>query len=131
MPTQAAQRAAILATVTANDKSVEVRNQHWLLRVDIDGWLNPGYLLDLAHNRAMTDELYCYQLTIAPRGEWGYVGPSGSNQAAPATLSAQGIFFSAWSESDLPSGGKEVRFRGRVNFGLLGPTDIFIEHIFR
>ena len=31
----------------------------------------------------------------------------------------------------MPGGGKELRFTGRFDFGLLGPTDIEIEHVFR
>lgn len=110
------------ATVTAADKFGELRNHHWLLRVDIDGMLNPSYLLDIKRNIAVADESYCYQLSIAPSGEWGYVG---------GVLSAHGVLFLDWSEVDLPGGGKEISFRGRLNFGLLGPTDIFIEHRFR
>src|SRR5262245_61480893 len=92
------QLATLRATITPSDKSIELFNRHWRLRVEIDGWLNPGYLFDIARNQALADEPYCYQLSIAPRGEWGYSGPTGRNPAAPTILHAQGIFFTGWSE---------------------------------
>jgi hypothetical protein len=46
-------------------------------------------------------------------------------------VSTNRVRFRAWTAVDLPSGGQEVRFTGRCDFGLLGPTDIEIEHVFR
>lgn len=119
-------------SITSTDKTVEIRNHRWLLRVDIAGRLNPGYLCDLERNQALANELYCYQFSISPRGEWGFVGGrDATHQQASGVLRAQGVLFSEWSASYLPEGGKEVRFRGRLDFGLLGPTDLFLEHTFR
>ncbi|MCO6453260.1 MAG: hypothetical protein J5I90_20935 [Caldilineales bacterium] len=123
---------AKLATVFTRDGFVELRNQHWLLRVSIDGWLNPGYLLDVARNVPLADEVYAYDLKLAPKGQSGFTGGrelmSGS---AGDLVSANRVRFRDWTATDLPVGGKEVHFTGRFDFGLLGPTDIEIEHVFR
>src|SRR5215204_2852706 len=111
------------AGVTSTDKAGEIRNHRWLLRIDIEGRLNPGYLFDLERNQALADELYCYQFSISPRGEWGFAGGRSTSDAAlGGSLKVQGVLFSEWSAVDLPGGGKEVCFRGRLDFGLLGPT---------
>jgi len=34
-------------TVSSRAGVIELRNRRWLLRVGIDGWLDPGFLLDL------------------------------------------------------------------------------------
>ena len=46
-------------------ESVEISNRHWLLRVGVDGWLNPGYLLNLERNLPLADEVYAYELALA------------------------------------------------------------------
>ena len=65
---------AAKTTVSARDGSVEISNRRWLLRVGVDGWLNPGYLLDLERNLPLADEAYAYELALAPKGDSGFTG---------------------------------------------------------
>ena len=110
----------------------EISNHHWVLRVGVDGWLNPRYLFDVERNRPVADEAYAYDLTLAPKGDSGFTGGAElTSGPAGAVVSAQRVRFREWTAADLPQGGKEVRFTGRFDFGLLGPTDIEIEHVFR
>jgi hypothetical protein len=123
---------AEVTTVSVQDGSVEIRNRRWLLRVGIDGWLNPGYLLDVERGMPLADEAYAYALTLAPKGESGFTGGRElTSGPAGDVVSAVRVRFREWNAADLPQGGKEVRFTGRFDFGLLGPTDIEIEHAFR
>ena len=123
---------AAKATVSARDGSVEISNRRWLLRVGVDGWLNPGYLLDVERNLPLADEAYAYELALAPRGDSGFTGGRELTSGPVGDLvSSNRVRFRAWTAADLPQGGKEVRFTGRFDFGLLGPTDIEIEHAFR
>ena len=123
---------AEVTTVSAQDGFVEIRNRRWLLRVGIDGWLNPGYLLDVERGVPLADEAYAYALTLAPKGESGFTGGRElTSGPAGDVVSANRVRFREWTAADLPRGGKEVRFTGRFDFGLLGPTDIEIEHVFR
>ena len=121
------------STVSTQDGFVEFRNRHWLLRVGVDGWLNPGYLLDVERRVPLADEAYSYQLTLAAKGDSGFTGRREpmSRPGGEEVMSAQRVRFRDWAVSALPQGGKEVRFTGRFDFGLLGPTDIDIEHVFR
>jgi hypothetical protein len=119
-------------TVSAQGGHVELRNRRWLLRVGIDGWLNPGYLLDLERGAPLADEAYAYELALAPKGESGFTGKRDPTSGrAGDLLTANRVRFRGWSVADLPQGGKEARFTGRFDFGLLGPTDIELEHVFR
>lgn len=121
-----------LASVTAQDGLVELRNRHWVLRVDVTAWLNPRYLLDVKRNQPVADEAYAYELTLAPLGDAGFTGGEEiTSGPAGATVHTQRVRFRDWSTAELPGGGKEVCFNGRFDFGLLGPTDIEIEHVFR
>ena len=123
---------AEVTTVSARDGSVEIRNRRWLLRVGIDGWLNPGYLVDVERGVPLADEAYAYALTLAPKGESGFTGGRElTSGPAGDVVSAVRVRFREWTAAALPQGGKEVRFTGRFDFGLLGPTDIEIEHVFR
>jgi len=118
--------------VSARDGFVELSNRRWLLRVGIEGWLNPGYLFDLERRVPLADEAYAYDLTLAARGESGFTGGRElTSGPAGDVASTNQVTFREWSVTDLPQGGKEVRFSGRFDFGLLGPTDIEIEHAFR
>jgi hypothetical protein len=123
---------AEVAAVSARDGFVEIRNRRWLLRVEIDGWLNPGYLLDLKRGARLADEAYSYELVLAPKGESGFTGrrDSASGRAGDM-VTANRVRFREWAVADLPQGGKEARFTGRFDFGLLGPTDLELEHAFR
>ena len=97
----------------------------------VDGWLNPGYLLDVERNLPLADEAYAYELALAPRGDSGFTGGRELNSGPVGDLvSSNRVRFRA-DGRDSPQGGKEVRFTGRFDFGLLGPTDIEIEHAFR
>ena len=118
--------------VSAQDGFVEIKNRRWLLRVGIDSWLNPGYLLDLERNVPLADEAYAYELALAPIGHSGFTGGRELTSGPAGDLaSTNRVRFRAWAAADLPQGGKEVRFTGRFDFGLLGPTDIEIAHVFR
>ena len=120
------------ASVLARDGLVELKNGHWLLRVGVDGWLNPSYLLDLDRGRPVADEAYAYELALAPKGDSGFTGGAEiTSGPAGAVVTARRVRFRHWTAADLPEGGKEVCFAGRFDFGLLGPTDIEIEHVFR
>ncbi len=120
------------AGVSAQDGTVELRNRHWLLRVGVDGWLNPNYLIDQERNRAVADEAYAYELVLAPKGDSGFTGGEEiTSGPAGAMVSAHRVRLREWTAADFPGGGKEVRFAGRFDFGLLGPTDVEIEHVFR
>ena len=123
---------AEVTTVSAQDGFVEIRNRRWLLRVGVDGWLNPGYLLDIERNVPLADEAYAYDLALVPTGESGFTGGK-DLMSGPAgdVVSTNRVRFREWSAADLPQGRKEVRFTGRFDFGLLGPTDIELEHVFR
>ena len=119
-------------TVSAQAGFVEIKNRRWLLRVGIDSWLNPGYLLDLERNVPLADEAYAYELALAPIGHSGFTGGRELTSGPAGDLaSTNRVRFRAWAAANLPQGGKEVRFTGRFDFGLLGPTDIEIEHAFR
>jgi len=121
-----------MATVSAQDGFVEIRNRRWLLRVGVEGWLDPRYLFDATRNVPLADEAYAYDLVLAPKGESGFTGGQElTSGAASAVVNTNRVRFRDWTASDLPGGGKEVRFTGRFDFGLLGPTDIEIEHVFR
>ena len=123
---------AAKTTVSARDGSVEISNRHWLLRVGVDGWLNPGYLFDVERNLPLADEAYAYALALAPTGDSGFTGGRELTSGPVGDLvSSNRVRFRAWAATDLPQGGKEVHFTGRFDFGLLGPTDIEIEHAFR
>jgi hypothetical protein len=120
------------ASVYARDGLVELRNRHWVLRVGVDGWLNPSFLFDVDRNRPVADEAYAYALTLAPLGDSGFMGGEElTSGPAGSVVTAHRVRFCEWSAADLPQGGKEVRFTGRFDFGLLGPTDIELEHVFR
>lgn len=119
-------------SVAACDRFVELSNRRWLLRVGIDGWLNPGYLRDRERNIPLADETYAYALTLAPAGESGFAGGRElASGPAGDVASTNRVRFREWALADLPQGGKEVCFTGRFDFGLLGPTDVEIQHIFR
>jgi hypothetical protein len=119
-------------TVSTQDGFVEVKGRHWLLRVGTDGWLNPGYLLDLGRNVPLADEAYAYELTLGRQGDSGFAGAGAlTNGPAGEVVSSHRVRSRAYTATDLPYGGKEVCFTGRFDFGLLGPTDVEIEHIFR
>jgi hypothetical protein len=122
---------AELTAISAQDGVVELKNRYWLLRVDVDGWLNPGYLLDLERNAPLADEVYCYELTLAPKGDSGFTGRREQISGAAGDVTSNRVRFREWAAGDLPQGGKEVRFIGRFDYGLLGPTDVEIEHVFR
>jgi len=119
-------------TVSSRAGVIELRNRRWLLRVGIDGWLDPGFLLDLERGAPLADEAYAYSLALAPLGASGFTGGAGlTSGPAAAVVNSNRVRFRKCSAADLPPGGKEVRFTGRFDFGLLGPTDIEIEHVFR
>ncbi len=121
-----------LAGVSARDGLVELRNRHWVLRVGVDGWLNPSYLFDVERNVPVADEAYAYELVLAPKGDSGFTGGEElTSGPAGAVVSTHRVRFRDWTAADMPQGGKQVRFTGRFDFGLLGPTDIEIEHVFR
>ena len=65
---------AAKTTVSARDGSVEISNRRWLLRVGVDGWLNPSYLFDLERNLPLADEAYAYALALAAKGDSGFTG---------------------------------------------------------
>lgn len=115
--------------VAEGDGVVRIENGYWALHVDVTSWLNPAYLFDKTRQLPLADESYAYELTISPHGNDGFSGQSTPDGAATA-LVAQRVLFLSWSQADLPGGGKQVTFVGRFDFGLLGPTDIVIEHIF-
>ena len=127
--------APLPSSVAPHPECVELRNAYWLVRVSIDGWLDPAFLLDLKRDATLADEAYAYQLAVRPAGEWGFTGGNDpmTRSGAPGgdVVRTNRVRFRDWSACDLPQGGKEVRFTGRFDFGLLGPTDIEIEHVFR
>ena len=88
-------------------------------------------------NQPLADESYTYELVLEPLNTLGFLpAPSltaDTSTSAPAgePLRARGARFREWSSSALPDGGIEARFVGRLDFGLLGPTDIVVEHTFR
>ena len=115
---------AKLATVSCQDGVVELRNQHWLLRVGIDGWLNPGYLLDVDRNVPLADEMYAYALALTPLGKSGFTGGKELTSGPAGDLvSANRVRFRDWATADLPGGGKEVHFMAVLISACLGqPT---------
>ena len=110
------------AEISADNGIIELRNRRWLLQVDKGDSLRPCRLVDLARDMPLADEAYCYELVLDPAGDAGYQG---------AGVSARRVNWLSWQGSDLAGGGKELRLRGRFDFGLRGPTDIEIEHVFR
>lgn len=104
---------------------VEARNRYWVLRVGIDGVLDPAYVLDRARDVPLADEHYAYELVLQRDGDDGFYGRENGEGAARRVL------FESWVAVELPDGGMELRFTGRFDFGLLGPTDVVIEHCFR
>ena len=110
------------AEISTNDGIIELRNDYWLLQVDTRDSLRPCRLVDLVRDIPLADEAYCYELELDPAGDGGYQG---------ASVSAGRVNWLSWQSSDLARGGRELQLRGRFDFGLRGPTDIEIEHVFR
>lgn len=107
------------------DGRITMSNAHWTLSVGILGVLDPSLLIDRSRDVPVADEHYAYELVLGAQGSDGFAGGDG------AEVTSRRVRFESWEQSDLTDGGKEVRFRGRFDFGLLGPTDIVIEHTFR
>ncbi len=118
---------------------VELSNDRWAIRVAVDPWLNPSSVIDRVRDRPLADESYAYELVLEPLGAGGFLptGPLQTPEPArdaattPDSPRARGVRCRGWTVADLPGGGKEVRFVGRFDFGLLGPTDVELEHVFR
>ena len=116
--------------VAERDGVVRIENRYWALHVEVTPWLNPSSLYDKVRQLPVADENYAYELTVSPHGSDGFSGQR-TRDAAPADVTAHRVHFSSWSQTDLSEGGKQIIFVGRLDFGLLGPTDIMIEHTFR
>jgi hypothetical protein len=128
----------LAATVSESPGCVELANARWAIRVTTDPWLNPASILDRVRDRPLADESYAYDLVLEPLGAQGFALPAAGPQAhakgTPTSAEpprARGVRLREWSSADLPGGGKEARFLGQLDFGLLGPTDLDVEHTFR
>lgn len=133
-----------VSTVHERQDCVELTNHRWTIRVATHPWLNPASIVDRRRERAIADEAYAYDLVLEPMGAGGFL-PAGAQPTAPSgpnvdhvlgrhaaePLRARGVRLRDWHASSLAKGGKEVRFFGRIDFGLLGPTDLDLEHTFR
>ncbi|MGI9148247.1 MAG: hypothetical protein ACR2IK_17120 [Chloroflexota bacterium] len=125
------------ASVIEGEGWIELVNERWAIRVATDPWLNPSSVRDRVRDRPLADESYAYDLVLEPLEARGFLpGPSNTTGTVtpPTTaepLRARGVRLRNWTSSPLPAGGVEVRFVGQLDFGLLGPTDITLEHVFR
>jgi hypothetical protein len=102
-------------------KIVEFRNNNWLLKVEIDRYLNPNFLQNLDTGELIADENYLYQLEVKKFGSDGYQGDDKKSTK---------VIFQNWN-GKVESNYTNLTFTGTFDFGNKGPTDILIEHNFR
>jgi hypothetical protein len=58
----------------ADHKIIAFKNDHWLLEVEIDEYLNPNFLQNLKTGEVIANERYLYQLEVQKMGNDGYQG---------------------------------------------------------
>jgi hypothetical protein len=102
------------------NQELEFFNAAWRLRVEVGRSLNPYELLHLGSGRAIADENYCYELTVAGTRGSGYNG---------GPLACRGVRALDW-RVERDGDDATLVVLGQLEFGPGGPTNVRLEHRF-
>lgn len=91
------------------------RNRWWELAIGTSPFVNPHRLVDLATGFVAADEDYCYSFSLS---------------FSDGQRTASRVRYLSHSVGERPDGGRTLTVVGRLDFGLLGPADVEIEHSF-
>ena len=102
--------------VRMSEGTIVVGNDRLELRIDLEEGINPRYLIDKKLGVTYADEDYAYTLAIRQEG---------------ALIRSRALTYGWHEVDDGGAEGTEVVLEGSLEFGVGGPTDIFVRQRFR